>query len=246
MSELLHRTLGETIRSEIVLGGGLWPTFADANQLESAMLNLAVNARDAMPDGGRLTIETANSYLDEAYASRFGDLAPGQYVQVSVADSGAGMPPEMLDRVFEPFFTTKPVGQGSGLGLAMVHGFVKQSGGHVRIYSEVGHGTTVKIYLPRLTACRRGGGEPGGRAHGRFDCRARGRRRDDPRRRGQRRRARLRQIGASRSSATPCIEAGTAEDALRMRRRRRARRPAVHRRRPAGRCQRTPAQRQRR
>ncbi len=115
MSELLHRTLGETINLEIVLGGGLWPTFADANQLESAILNLAVNARHAMPDGGRLTIETANSYLDEAYASRFGDLEPGQYVQVSVADSGVGIPPEILDRVFEPFFTTKSVEAGLGL-----------------------------------------------------------------------------------------------------------------------------------
>jgi signal transduction histidine kinase/ActR/RegA family two-component response regulator len=162
MSELLHRTLGETINLEIVLGGGLWPTFADANQLESAILNLAVNARHAMPEGGRLTIETANSYLDEAYASRFGDLEPGQYVQVSVADSGVGIPPEILDRVFEPFFTTKSVEAGSGLGLAMVHGFVKQSGGHVRIYSEVGHGTAVKIYLPRLTAANEAAASPAG------------------------------------------------------------------------------------
>ena len=150
MSELLRRTLGETVQVETVLAGGLWAAFADPSQLESSMLNLAVNAQHAMPNGGRLTIETANTYLDEAYASRFGDLTPGQYVQVSVADTGTGIPPEILDRVFEPFFTTKPAEAGSGLGLAMVHGFVKQSGGHVRIYSEVGHGTTVKIYLPRL------------------------------------------------------------------------------------------------
>ncbi len=150
MSDLLRRTLGETVNLEVVLGGGLWPTFADANQLENALLNLAVNARHAMPDSGRLTIETTNAFLDEAYVRRFGDLTPGQYVQISVADTGAGIPADVLGRVFEPFFTTKSVEAGSGLGLAMVHGFVKQSGGHVRIYSEVGHGTTVKIYLPRL------------------------------------------------------------------------------------------------
>jgi signal transduction histidine kinase/ActR/RegA family two-component response regulator len=151
MSDLLRRTLGETISVETVLAGGLWPTFADSNQVENALINLAVNARDAMPSGGRLTIETANAYLDEAYALRFGDVAPGQYVLLSVTDSGSGIAPDLLEKVFEPFFTTKPVGEGSGLGLSMVHGFVKQSGGHVRIYSEVGHGTTVKIYLPRLT-----------------------------------------------------------------------------------------------
>lgn len=150
MSELLRRTLGETMNLEVVLGGGLWSTFADPNQLENAILNLAVNARHAMPDGGQLTIETTNAYLDDAYVRRFGDLQAGQYVQISVADTGAGIPSDVLDRVFEPFFTTKAAEAGSGLGLAMVHGFVKQTGGHVRIYSEVGHGTTVKIYLPRL------------------------------------------------------------------------------------------------
>jgi signal transduction histidine kinase/CheY-like chemotaxis protein len=164
MSELLHRTLGETVNLEVVLGGGLWPTFTDANQLESALLNLALNARQAMPDGGRLTVETANAYLDEAYVSRFGDLEAGQYVQISVADTGMGIPPEILDRVFEPFFTTKSAEAGSGLGLAMVHGFVKQSGGHVRIYSEVGQGTTVKIYLPRLAAADEVAASPAGEA----------------------------------------------------------------------------------
>lgn len=150
MSELLRRTLGEVVNLEVVLGGGLWPALADPNQLENAILNLAVNARHAMPEGGKLTIETTNAYLDEAYVRRFGDLHAGQYVQISVADTGAGIPPDVLDRVFEPFFTTKAAEAGSGLGLAMVHGFVKQTGGHVRIYSEIGHGTTVKIYLPRL------------------------------------------------------------------------------------------------
>ncbi|HEY2135276.1 MAG TPA: ATP-binding protein, partial [Xanthobacteraceae bacterium] len=132
------------------LAGGLWPTLVDANQLENVLVNLVVNARDAMPEGGRVTIETANIYLDQAYAARFGDVAAGQYVLLSVSDTGTGIDPELLVRVFEPFFTTKQGGEGSGLGLAMVHGFVKQSGGHVRLYSEVGHGTTVKLYLPRL------------------------------------------------------------------------------------------------
>ena len=150
MSDLLRRTLGEKISVETIMAGGLWLTFADANQIENALINICINARDAMLDGGRLTIETGNAYLDEAYTRRFGDVPPGQFVVLSVADSGAGIPAEILDRVFEPFFTTKSRGEGSGLGLAMVHGFVKQSGGHIRIYSEVGHGTTVKIYLPRL------------------------------------------------------------------------------------------------
>jgi signal transduction histidine kinase/CheY-like chemotaxis protein len=150
VADLLRRTVGETIVFETVLAAGLWPTFVDTNQLENAVLNLAVNARDAMPNGGHLTIETANSYLDEAYARQFGDVAPGQYVLLSVTDTGTGISPELMKKVFEPFFTTKDHGRGSGLGLAMVHGFVKQTGGHVRIYSEVNEGTTVKIYLPRL------------------------------------------------------------------------------------------------
>ena len=151
MSDLLNRTLGENIQVETVLAAGLWPTFADANQVENVLLNLVVNARDAMPNGGSLTIETANSYLDEAYTRRFGDVDPGQYVLLSVTDTGTGIPPDILENVFDPFFTTKGTGVGSGLGLAMVHGFVKQSHGHVRIYSELGQGTTVKIYLPRST-----------------------------------------------------------------------------------------------
>ena len=151
MSELLHRAIGETIMVETVLASGLWKTAVDPNQLENAILNLAVNARDAMPEGGRLTIETGNAYLDEAYAaSSGGEIAAGQYVMLAVSDTGGGMSPEVREKVFEPFFTTKPAGVGSGLGLSMVYGFVKQSGGHIQIYSEVGHGTTLKLYFPRL------------------------------------------------------------------------------------------------
>ncbi len=149
MSELLRRALGEPVVLESVLAGGLWPTHVDPNQLENAILNLAVNARDAMPNGGKLTIETANVHLDDRYAAAEPGLLAGQYVMVAVSDVGAGMDAITLRRVFDPFFTTKPVGKGTGLGLSMVYGFAKQSGGHVRIYSEPGQGTTVKIYLPR-------------------------------------------------------------------------------------------------
>lgn len=149
MSELLRRTLGERIGLETVLAGGLWPSYVDPNQLESAILNLAVNARDAMPDGGNLTIETANSHLDDRYVAREVGLNPGQYVMIAVTDGGSGIAPDILEKVFDPFFTTKPIGKGTGLGLSMVYGFAKQSGGHVRIYSEVGTGTTVKLYIPR-------------------------------------------------------------------------------------------------
>lgn len=149
MSELLRRALGEHVSVETVLAGGLWTTFADAGQLESALLNLAVNGRDAMVDGGRLTIETANSYLDEAYAATREEVEPGQYVAICVSDTGAGMSNEVAAQAFEPFFTTKGVGKGTGLGLSQVFGFVKQSGGHIAIYSEIGEGTTVKLYLPR-------------------------------------------------------------------------------------------------
>jgi signal transduction histidine kinase len=121
----------------------------DANQLESAVLNLAINARDAMPDGGRLTIETTNVHLDEAYASLQEDVAPGDYVVIGVSDTGKGMPADVVAKAIDPFFTTKPVGEGTGLGLSMVYGFAKQTRGHLRIYSEVGHGTPIKLYLPR-------------------------------------------------------------------------------------------------
>ena len=150
MSELLRRTLGESIGIETVLASGLWRISADAGELENALLNLAVNARDAMASGGRLTIETANSYIDEAYAADYDELAPGQYVMIAVSDTGTGMSKEVIAKAFEPFFTTKDSGQGTGLGLSQVYGFVKQSGGHVKIYSEPGEGTTVKIYMPRL------------------------------------------------------------------------------------------------
>ncbi len=152
MSDMLTRTVGEKVRVETVSGAGLWPVMADENQLESALLNLVVNARDAMPEGGRITIETSNAYLDENYVAQVGDIEPGQYVMLSVSDTGEGIPQSKLLKVFEPFFTTKEHGRGTGLGLAMVYGFVKQSGGHIRIYSEVGHGTTVKMYFPRVKA----------------------------------------------------------------------------------------------
>jgi signal transduction histidine kinase/CheY-like chemotaxis protein len=152
VSELLRRTIGETIQVETVLAGGLWRCFADPAQLENAIVNLCVNARDAMPDGGRLTIETSNAYLDDAYANDHTDVRAGQYVMISVTDTGCGMPPEVAERAFDPFYTTKGAGRGTGLGLSQVHGFVKQSQGHVKIYSEPGVGTTMKIYLPRSTA----------------------------------------------------------------------------------------------
>jgi signal transduction histidine kinase/CheY-like chemotaxis protein len=150
MSELLHRTLGEAIEIETVLGASVWNVEVDSNQLESAILNLAVNARDAMPNGGKLTIETANTRIDEDYALKQAEVTPGQYVVICVTDTGTGMDKATIERAFEPFFTTKETGRGTGLGLSMVYGFVKQSGGHVKIYSEQSHGTTVKIYLPRF------------------------------------------------------------------------------------------------
>jgi PAS domain S-box-containing protein len=150
MSDLLRRTIGEKISIEAVLAGGLWRAHVDPNQLEVAILNLAVNARDAMPNGGKLTIETANAYLDEVYAAAQAEVVPGQYVVVCITDTGAGMTKDVLARAFEPFFTTKDIGHGTGLGLSQVYGFIKQSGGHVKIYSEPDQGTTVRLYLPRI------------------------------------------------------------------------------------------------
>jgi PAS domain S-box-containing protein len=148
--EFLQRSLGETIEVEAVGSAGLWPVEVDAHQLEAAMLNLAVNARDAMPNGGKLTIETSNAFLDQDYCSANPEVIPGQYVMIAVSDNGAGMTQNVVERAFEPFFSTKSAGQGTGLGLSQVYGFIKQSKGHIKIYSEVGEGTSVKIYLPRL------------------------------------------------------------------------------------------------
>jgi PAS domain S-box-containing protein len=150
MSDLLRHSIGASVRLETVLAGGLWRTHADPNQLENVIVNLAVNARDAMAEGGRLTIETQNAHLDDRYAAAHIGTAAGQYVLIAVSDTGAGMAPDVVEKAFDPFFTTKAVGKGTGLGLSQVYGFVKQSGGHVKIYSEPGHGTTIKIYLPRL------------------------------------------------------------------------------------------------
>jgi signal transduction histidine kinase len=150
--DLLRRTLGEQIKIVTALAPDLWPTMVDTTQFESALVNLAINARDAMrdaKDGGRLYIETANQHLDEDYARFNADIVPGDYVMVAVTDTGAGMPPDVVARVFEPFFTTKPLGEGTGLGLSMVYGFIRQSQGHIKLYSEPGIGTTVRLYLPR-------------------------------------------------------------------------------------------------
>ncbi|MDX8452806.1 CHASE3 domain-containing protein [Mesorhizobium sp. VK9D] len=151
MSDLLRRTLGHAIEIETVLAGGLWKTHADPSQVENAIINLAVNARDAMDEKGKLTIETANCHLDEAYTAAHPEVKAGQYVMIAVTDTGAGMPADIMAKAFEPFFTTKPAAKGTGLGLSQVFGFVKQSGGHVKIYSEPGEGTTIKIYLARFT-----------------------------------------------------------------------------------------------
>jgi len=150
MSELLRSILGEQIEIETVLAAGLWKTNADAHQLESAIVNVAINSRDAMPEGGKLTIETGNALLDEAYCSQNADASPGQFVMIAISDQGVGMSAADAARAFDPFFTTKPTGKGTGLGLSQVYGFIKQSIGHIKIYSELGTGTTVKIYLPRL------------------------------------------------------------------------------------------------
>ncbi len=165
MEDLLRRTLGPALSLELRLAATLWPTLCDPNQLENAVLNLAINARDAMPMGGRLVVETANVQLEAAYAEAQDGVQAGPYVVISVTDTGSGMGPEVIARAFDPFFTTKPTGQGTGLGLSMLYGFVKQSGGHVRVASEPGLGTTFKIYLPRCQGEREcgasGSGLPG-------------------------------------------------------------------------------------
>ena len=148
MEDLIQRTVGPHIQVETVIAEGLWPTLIDPNQLENALLNLCLNARDAIPGSGKLTIEARNRWLDE-YGARERDVTPGPYVSLCVSDSGVGMSKDVIVRVFEPFFTTKPFGEGTGLGLSMIYGFARQSGGQVRIYSEKGQGTTVCLYLPR-------------------------------------------------------------------------------------------------
>ena len=149
LDDLLRRTLGETIELRAEIAPNLWPAMLDASQFENALVNLAVNARDAMPEGGLLVIDTANVTLDGSDTTHYEDVVPGDYVTVAVIDTGTGIAPEILEKIFEPFFTTKDVGEGSGLGLSMVYGFAKQSDGQVTIVSEVGQGTTVKLYLPR-------------------------------------------------------------------------------------------------
>ncbi|MEA3095730.1 MAG: hypothetical protein QOJ04_7072 [Caballeronia sp.] len=151
LDDLLRRALGETVEIETVVAGGLWNTFVDPHQLENVILNLAINARDAMPNGGTLTLELANAMLDDGYVAALSDVQAGQYVLLAVTDTGTGMTQDVMERAFDPFFSTKPEGRGTGLGLSMAYGFVKQSGGHIKIYSEVGHGTTIKTYLPRST-----------------------------------------------------------------------------------------------
>ena len=149
MSELIRHSIGTAVELETVLAGGLWDALIDTHQLENALINLAINSHDAMPGGGKLTIETANTHLDATYAAHNTEVTPGQYVMVAVSDSGTGMTPEQVEKAFEPFYSTKGPGKGSGLGLSQVFGFIKQSNGHVKIYSELGAGTTIRMYLPR-------------------------------------------------------------------------------------------------
>ena len=159
ISELVCRAVGETVRTETVLAGGAWLINVDPNQLQNAVLNLAVNARDAMPDGGKLTIETANCHLDDRYSRQHDGVPPGQYVMLSITDTGTGMSADVVSKAFEPFFTTKDIGKGTGLGLSQVHGFVRQSNGHIKIYSEPGEGTTIKMYFPRYVAVTQDGNQ---------------------------------------------------------------------------------------
>ena len=163
MSDLFSHSLGAQVQLETVLSAGIWRIHADQNELENVLLNLALNARDAMPDGGKLTIETQNAFLDDRYVALEIGVTPGQYVLLAVTDSGTGMPQDVLEKAFDPFFTTKEIGKGTGLGLSQVYGFVKQSGGHIKVYSELGEGTTIKVYLPKARRRRsRSAGKPGG------------------------------------------------------------------------------------
>ncbi len=214
MSDLLRRTLGESIRIETVLAGGLWRTFVDPSQLEAAILNLAVNGRDAMPEGGKLTIETANAALDEAYAAENAGAQAGQYALICVTDTGEGMTPEVAAKAFEPFFTTKGVGKGTGLGLSQVFGFVRQSGGHIKIYSEPAQGTAIKLYLPRFFG---DAAEPVRASAAAAGAAPAGKRRDDrPRRRGRAAHARADASKLSAISAIACLQADGPAMALKI------------------------------
>ena len=241
MEELIRRTVGPQITLEVVTAGGLWPTLIDPSQLENALLNLCINARDAMPEGGRITIETANKWLDER-AAKERDLPPGQYLSLCVTDTGTGMTPDVIARAFDPFFTTKPIGQGTGLGLSMVYGFVRQSGGQVRIYSEVGqrhHDVPLSAApLRRSSRDRRRGARP-------QRPRARADRQDGA---GRRRRADASACWSPKcwkNSATSRSRPRTAPPACRVLQSDSADRSADHRRRPARRHERPPARRRR-
>ncbi len=233
-AKLLHPTLGEHIQIDPLLAADAWPALVDPSQLTTAVLNLALNARDAMPNGGKLVLETNNVYLDEAYAGMHSEVTAGNYVMIAVSDTGSGIPAAALEKVFDPFFTTKEVGKGTGLGLSMVFGFVKQSGGHIKIYSEEGHGTTVKVYLPRATGLDQTAAEVLASSH------IEGGQRGGPGRRG-------RCTGApicdypGREPWLHHAGGGQRRGSLERDRQRRHHRPAVHRRDHAGRHERPPA-----
>ena len=235
-AKLLRPTLGEQVEIESVLEADAWPALIDRGQLVTAIINLAINARDAMPDGGKLTLETGNVVLDEAYASLNPDVRPGPYVMVAVSDTGTGIPAALLDKVLEPFFTTKEVGKGTGLGLSMVYGFVKQSGGHIKIYSEEGHGTSIKLYLPRAAGLVQPSLAETATARRAWQQRAR----MHPRRRGRPHGARARGGAAQQPGLPHARGRGRGGRAGAARWRRRAG-PPVHRRDHAGRHRRAPA-----
>ena len=226
-AKLLHPTLGEHIQITPLLAPDAWTAMVDPNQLSTAVLNLALNARDAMPDGGKLALETGNVYLDESYADMHSEVMAGNHVMIAVSDTGTGISPANLERVFDPFFTTKEIGKGTGLGLSMVFGFVKQSGGHIKIYSEQGHGTTVKIYLPRATGLEQTEAEAGRHRDG-------GERpRDRPGGRGRRYGAHIRPH-AGREPGLHRPRGGKCRRSTRLDRRQPDDRPVVHRRHHAG------------
>ena len=233
--QLLRSTLGEHIEIETIARQDVWPALVDPSQLSSALLNLAINARDAMPGGGKLTLEASNVILDQSYPE--GDIQPGNYVSIAVSDTGTGIPAAIRDKIFEPFFSTKDVGKGTGLGLSMVYGFVKQSGGNIKVYSEEGHGTTFRIYLPQARHA-----EFGNTGRGIAGSRARGQERDHSDRRGRRPGTHLRYLPAQK----PRLQSDTGRQCrrgARDRRQRRTVRPSVHRCGHARRLERPPTRR---